>query len=339
MKTKEIVFKILNGMSLGIVIALIPGAMFNEIAKLLSLTTISSFLALSTSLACLIIGLCIAMQFKFDPISSATLAITTMIAGGAFNFTDGKLMLTGSTGDVLNAALGAFIAILIIINLQNRLKAYKLIILPLLVIVVVGTISTWTLPYSTKFTLLIGDFVNLFTTMQPLVMSVLLALFFGLLIVSPISTVAVAVAINLVGGGSAAANIGITGVALSLAILSFSTNGLGTSLAHFLGSPKIQMANFIKRPIMILPGLVSGMMASISVPFLNLVGTSKSAGFGLSGLIGPLGHLNTTGFDTKNIILVIIGFIIIPTITSFISVYLFKSKLKLVKDEDYRLSI
>lgn len=332
-------FKILNGMGLGIVIALIPGAIFGKVAELLGLSNVSMMLAISTSLMCLIIGLCIALQFKLDPISSGTLAITCMIAGGAVKMNEQKALMLAGSGDVLNTAFAAALAVAIILLIQDHLKAYKLIVLPLLVITVVGSISILTLPISMAITGLIGNIVELATTAQPIIMSILLALAFGIIIVSPISTVAIALAIELSGNGSAAANIGITGVALTFAILSYKTNGLGTSLVHFLGSPKIQMANFIKRPIMIVPGLVSGMLASIAVPVLDLVGTPRSAGFGLSGLIGPLGHLDIVGFEVANVMVAAFGFIIIPTITSFICAYVFTKHYKLVNEEYYSLDI
>lgn len=338
MNIKEKGFKILNGMSLGIVIALVPAAMFNKIAEVLGFTNLLTFFSISTSLMCLLIGFCIALQFKFDPISSASLAVATMIAGGAIRVVDGALVLNGS-GDILNSAIGATLAVAIILLLQDKLKTYKLLVLPLLVIIVVGSITQLTLAPVSQITKAIGVIINNFTLLQPFIMVVLIALSFALLIVSPISTVAIAVAIELGGGASAAANIGVTAVAISLAILSFSSNGLGTSLAHILGSPKIQMANFVKKPIMLLPGLLSAVIASIFVPILHLAGTKMSAGFGLTGLIGPLGHLEIVGVSTSSVIAAVIGFIIIPTITSFISIYIIKNKLGLVKDEYYRLNI
>lgn len=43
MNIKEKGFKILNGMSLGIVIALVPAAMFNKIAEVLGFTNLLTF--------------------------------------------------------------------------------------------------------------------------------------------------------------------------------------------------------------------------------------------------------------------------------------------------------
>lgn len=337
-KIKTNGFKILNGMSIGIVVSLIPGAMFGQIAKYLELTQISMFLNISTYLMCLLIGIGIALQYKFDAISSGALAISTMIAGGAFKgvHADGYIMLQGS-GDVLNASIGAIIAVLIIVLIQDKLKAFKLLVLPLLVILVVGIITSLTAAPIGAITAALGNMINTFTTFQPLLMSVLIALSFGIIIVSPISTVAIALLIQLTGLGSAAANLGCTGVAITLCILAYRTNGMGTALAHFIGSPKIQMANFIKSPKMLIPPLFAGFISSLSVPIFQLQGTPTSAGFGISGLIGPLGHLEMTSFSTYNLLIVGLCFFIIPTIAAFLSVYIFRDRLKVVEDEQYRL--
>lgn len=337
---KEHSLKILNGMSIGIVVALIPGAIFSQIAKMFDLSQIFLYLSVSTGLMCLFMGICIALQYKFDPISSCVLAIATFIGGGAIKGinSDGAIQWQGS-GDVINAALAAIIAITIINLLADKLKAYKLIILPTLVLISVVIVTSFTATPIGLITSTIGNIINNFTSLQPLLMSILIAVSFGIIVVSPISTVAVAMLISLSGNGSAAANIGVAGVAITLAILSYPKNGTGTSIAHFIGSPKIQMANFIKSPSMLVPALISGAISALSVPIFNLQGTPMSAGFGISGLVGPLGHLEIAGFNTQNYLISLIAFIIIPTIVSFISVYLFRNKLKFVKDEQYALNL
>lgn len=337
---KDHSLKILNGMSIGIVVALIPGAIFSQIAKMLEFSQISMYLSVSTSLMCLFMGICIALQYKFDPISSCILAISTFIGGGAIKgiTPDGILQWKGS-GDVINAALAAIIAIIIISLIGDKLKAYKLIILPTVVLVVVTIITSITAAPVGSITTNIGNLVSHFTTLQPLLMSILIALSFGIIVVSPISSVAVAMLINLSGNSSAAANLGITGVAITLAILSYKRNGMGTSLAHFLGSPKIQMANFVKKPIMLLPSIISGCICAVIVPFLNLQGTPMSAGFGISGLIGPIGHLDNAGYNMQNYLICMLAFILIPTVVSFLSVYIFRDKLKIVNDDQYKLDL
>ncbi|MDZ5000924.1 regulator, partial [Clostridium perfringens] len=157
--------------------------------------------------------------------------------------------------DVINAAITAAIAVGLVLLLGNKLKAYTILLVPAIVVIVAGTIGIVTLPYVKGITLAIGDVINKFTTLQPIVMGILISVSFAFLIVSPFSTVAVATAIALAGVGSGAANLGVVAAGFGLAIGGWKVNSFGTSIAHFLGSPKMQMANLIKKPIMMVPVL------------------------------------------------------------------------------------
>lgn len=326
--------KILTGMSIGIVVALVPSALLGEIAKALNLDMVEMITGLAGKLLAVTMGLCIAKQFDFTPIQSGTLAISTMIGAGAIKMTDGALVLAG-LGDVINAGLTATIAVLMILLIGNRLKAYTILLLPTIVITLSGYIGILTLPYIAKITGFLGDIVANFTNLQPILMGILMAIMFAFIIMSPVSSVGVAVAVSLSGIGSGTANLGICSAGFGLAILGYSVNGLGTSLAHFLGSPKMQMANLVKKPIMFIPILVNaGIMGALGAIF-NIQGTPMSAGFGISGLIGPINYLNIAGYSTGTIVTAVGIFVLAPVILSYIFKVIFMDKLKIVKPEDY----
>ncbi|MDZ4957039.1 regulator, partial [Clostridium perfringens] len=167
----------------------------------------------------------------------------------------------------LNLPLTAEIEVGLVMSLGNKLKEYTILLVPAIVVIVAGTVGIITLPYVKGITLAIGDVINKFTTLQPIVMGILIAVSFAFLIVSPFSTVAVATAIALGGIGSGAANLGVVAAGFGLAIGGWKVNSFGTSIAHFLGSPKMQMVNLVKKPIMMVPILcnaaVLGALAGI----------------------------------------------------------------------------
>lgn len=331
---REFINKILTGMSIGIVVALVPSALLGEIAKALDLQAIVQITGLAGKFLAIIMGLCIAMQFKMTPIQSGTLAITTMIGAGAIKFIDGNAVLAGM-GDVINAGLTAALATLLILFIGNKLKAYTMLLVPTIVITLVGFIGLQTLPYVSSLTGYLGEMVGMFTNLQPVLMGILIAVTFAFLIISPVSTVGVAMAISLSGIGSGAANLGICAAGFGLAIAGFKQNGLGTSAAHFLGSPKIQMANFVKKPRMILPILANAAVLGAVGALLGIEGTPQSAGFGFSGLIGPINHLNIVGYSAMNILVCTFVFCVLPVVLGFIFKYIFVDKANLVKEEDY----
>lgn len=336
MKTKEFINKVLTGMSIGIVVALVPSALLGEIAKAFELTQIIEITTLASRLLGLIIGLCVAMQFKFSPIQTGTLAITTMIGSGAFQIVDGVYTL-GGIGDVINAGLTAAITTLMLLAIGNKLKTYTILLVPTLVITVGGFLGLTMLPYVSSITTYLGEIVNAFTNFQPIIMGILIAVTFALLIISPVSTVGVAMAIQLAGIGSGAANLGICAAGFGLAIAGFKLNGLGTSAAHFLGSPKIQMANFVRKPMIILPIICNAAILGALAGMFNIQGTPFSAGFGFSGLIGPLNYLGIAGYEISNILIAVVVFFVLPIVLGFVFKLIFIDKLGLLKEEDYKI--
>ena len=71
----------------------------------------------------------------------------------------------------------------------------------------------------------------------------------------------------------------------------------------------------------------------------NIKGTAFSAGFGISGLIGPINALNHLSWNLKNILLVVTLFIVLPIVFGVITNFIFINKLVLIKEEDYKVTI
>lgn len=336
--------KVLAGLSIGIVVALVPGALLGELSKILlqyipSIQYVIDATNLAQRLLPMVIGLCVGMQFKFTPIQTASVGIATVVGSGvAVAGAKGAFAFAG-TGDVINAGLTAALAAYLVVLLGNRLKAYTILLVPTLVITIAGLAGLAVLPYVKLITTGIGSVIANFTSLQPVLMGALIAISFAILIVSPISTVAVATAINLSGVGSGAANLGIVAAGIGLAIAGWKTNSVGTAVAHFLGSPKMQMANFVKKPQMIVPVLCNAAILGALAGIFGLPGTPMSAGFGISGLIGPVNALNLMegGWNFANTAIVAVVFVAVPVVLGLLFSRLF-TKMNFVSGEDYRLN-
>ena len=345
---KVIVNNILTGLAVGAVVSLIPGALLGGILKLIIPSAPFLQPLLWATLVCnasigLVVGVMTGMFFKFSPIQSASLGLAVMIGGGVFKGmgpdpTHPALML-GGTGDVINMGLTSAVASLLILYLGDRFKAYTILVMPVLCVVVAGGFGMLTYPYVTKITGAIGVGVASLTTLQPIVMGILLAMVFSALIVSPITTVGIALAISLTGMGSAAANVGICACGFGFAIAGWSVNTHGNSLAHFIGSPKMSMANVIAKPKILVPILCSAAVSGAVAAILNVQGTPMSAGFGFSGLVGPLANLAAGGWGPMNLLYTLIAFALVPVVASFFFNWLFVKKIGLVKPEDYYIEI
>ncbi|WP_141430438.1 PTS transporter subunit IIC [Bacillus sp. 03113] len=342
---KEFFSKLLNGMSIGIVVALIPNALLGEILKLLiphfpALQHLFDITVIVMSLLPVMIGVMVGMSFKLTSIQTASVGLAAMVGGGSIQKTAEGLFALSGIGIVVNTGLTAALAVLFVQLLGDRLKAYSILIMPALSILVPGMIGYLILPFVKSSTGIIGIAIANVTTLQPVLMGVIISLIFCLIILSPLSTVGVATVISLSGIGSGAANLGIVAAGVGLALASYKANSLGTALAHVLGSPKIQMRNFFMKPKIAFPMLITAAILGALAGILNIQGTPYSAGFGLSGLVGPLNYMNLTedGWTTKNISIMVGTFFVIPIALNLGLIYIFSRKLKMIKAEDYKLN-
>lgn len=341
--TKDIIVKILNGLSTGVIVALVPGALLGGIANYLvnqypQLQITVFVLALCKSLLPAVIGLCIGIQFNLTPIQTGSMSIATFIASGVVLVSNEAFVIRG-TGDVINAGVTATIALVLIFIIKDRLKAYTVILLPVLVIVISSTIGLITLPWIREITAFVGNVVNSFSNLAPIPMGIIMGMSFALIIVSPISSVAIATAIGLTGIGAGAANLGIVGLAYTFLVIGYNANKLGTSIIHVIGIPKVQLANFIKKPKIIIPGLFSAAIMGLLATIFEIQGEPYSAGFGMCGLIGPTTALRALGESKSivSIVIIVLLYSVIPLLIALLSNFIFTKVLKLVKSEDYKL--
>ncbi len=338
MASKDFVNKVLTGISTGVIITLVPPALLGEIAKALNLDIIVEISSITQYFLSAIIGVCVAIQFKFTSLQTGSIAIATAIGSGSIAFSNKVLTITG-LGDIINAGLTATIAVLLVLLIGNRLKEFTLLLLPTIVITVSSLIGLTTLPYVRLMTGSIGDMINYFTTLQPVLMGILIAISFAILITSPISSVGVATAIGLTGISAGAANIGALASGIGLAVSSYKMNGFGTSTVLILGSPKFQIINFLKKPKIILPVIANAAILGALVGIMGIEGTTLSAGFGIVGLIGPITYLNLIGYTALNLLKTFFIFILIPIILAIFFNWIFIKITKLVKSEDYYIEV
>lgn len=345
MTAKKFTMNVLNGLAIGTVLALIPGALLGELFKaLLPIFPQGQFVldatTISNGMLGLIVGVLIGYQFKFTPIQSGSLGLAVILGGGAIHFVGDTLTITG-TGDVINMGFTGAIGAGIILLLGNRLKAYSILLIPPILLVVGGGLGYALLPAVGYITTIIGHLTAQLLSLQPIIMAVLIAIVFSILITTPITTVGIAVAISLAGVGSGAGNLGVVAAGFGLAIAGWKVNPVGVSLAHFIGSPKMSMPNVFAKPKIMLPVVCNAACLGVLAAIFNIQGTPMSAGFGFSGLVGPVNHLNLAsgGWSFGNILITTFVFLIAPVVFGFLFNYLFTKVWPIISPEDYKLHI
>ena len=327
--------KVLSGTALGIIIGLMPNAVLGSILKYFPQTNfvilLSQTVVLFQLATPLLIGALIALQFKLNPMQTAVVAGACLVGSGVTMYNaELGVYLSAGTGDIINTMLTASIAIFLILLVADRFGAVNIILSPILIGAGSGLIGLCLLPYVKSFTTLIGDGINSFTTLQPILMSLLIACSFAILIISPISTVAIGLAIQLNGLSAGSAAMGVAATTLVLVVHSLKVNKSGVTLAIALGAMKTMMPNLFRYPIILIPILFTASLSSLPVALFNVMGTASSAGFGLVGLVGPLASIDAG----LNLLTAIIVWFIVPTLSALLSLLIFEKGLKLYKKEE-----
>lgn len=216
--------KVLNGISIAVVVALVPQALLGELAKAVlpfwsGAATVLALTGLASSMLPVLIGVLVGIQFKLTPIQTAAVGIASVCGSGVAQVNpDGGFFLKG-TGLVINSGLTAALAVGLPLLIGGRLKNYSVLLLSTLSTLIAGGIG-WvvTYPIVKQLTVWLGQLVNGTTTLQPVIMSVVLSVLFSVLIVSLISTVGIATAIFIEGVASGTANLGAVAAGFTLLI-------------------------------------------------------------------------------------------------------------------------
>ncbi|WEV71169.1 PTS sugar transporter subunit IIC [Lactobacillus sp. ESL0785] len=321
---KDFFNKVLSGTATGIIVGLIPNAVLSAILKLcgnnaftLGLTHVLLVFQVATPL---LIGALIAYQFNFAPIDIAIVAGASYVGSGVTQFNaqainpatkQAGIFISAGTGDLINTMITAAIAVFLTILIGNAFGSVKIVLSP----IVVGGGSAYLgyliLPFVSKITTGLGAIIDSFTKLQPVLMCVLIAWMFALLIVTPVSTVAIGMAIQLNGIAAGAAAMGVAATTIVLVVHSWKVNKAGVTIAVALGAMKMMIPNLFRHPIIMLPIIITATVSALPVALWHICGTPASAGFGLVGIVGPLASLNA-GPNSISWLLALLAWLIIP---------------------------
>lgn len=336
---------ILAGTATGIIVGLIPNAVVSAILKLFGQNAITASIGQALLIfQCatpLLIGALIAIQFKMVPLDVAIVAAVAYVGSGVTKFVPQivnpatkaqGVFVSAGTGDLINTMITAGLTVFLLLLVGERFGSVKIVAAPIIIGVGAGWIGLLILPYVSKITTWLGNVINSFTDLQPILMCVLISCMFSILIVSPISTVAIGMAIQLNGLSAGAAAMGVAATTIVLVVHSWRTNKSGVTIAIALGAMKMMMPNLFRHPIILLPSLITAIVSAIPVALFHVSGTPASAGFGLVGIVGPLASMDA-GKYSLNFIMALLVWIVIPAIVAVICRFLFEKVLHIYDEK------
>lgn len=339
---RDFTFRVLSGVAIGIVVGLVPNAILGEFLKYLMQyhsifgTLLQVVQALQFTVPALI-GALIALKFDMTPLAIAVVSSAAYVGSGAAQFKNGAWVIAG-IGDLINTMITASIAVLFILLIEKRVGSMALIVYPTIVGGLSAFLGLLLLPYVHLITTGIGNMVNSFTELQPILMCMLISMVFSFIIISPLSTVAIAIAIGIAGLAAGSASIGISATEAVLLIGTSKVNRIAVPISIFFGGVKMMMPNMVRYPIIMLPILLTAGVSGIVGSMIGIAGTKESAGFGFIGMIGPISAFKYMQVDSVwlSIALILVAFFVVPLLIAFILDILFRKVFRLYDNEIFK---
>ncbi|WP_181349920.1 PTS transporter subunit IIC [Thalassobacillus sp. CUG 92003] len=296
----------LSYMALGLFSSLIIGLIMKTLGDQVGLTPLVEMgeLAMDSRMWGGAIGVAIAYGLKAPP-----LVIFSALLSGAF-------------GAELGGPAGSYVSALIATEFGKMISKetrVDIILTPFLTIVIGFTAASFIGPPIDAFMTGFGSIINWATLQQPFIMGIIVAVLMGWALTAPISSLAIALMLSLEGIAAGAATVGCAAQMIGFATISYRDNGIGGWLAQGIGTSMLQVANVIKKPILILPPTITGaILAPIATVWLTLENNASGAGMGTSGFVGQIMTFESMGFSWSIVWAVLILHIVAPAIISYI---------------------
>ncbi|WP_277630966.1 PTS transporter subunit IIC [Atopococcus tabaci] len=244
-------------------------------------------------------GIAVMMQANTLTIFSAMAAST--LGGGAIQIAEGGMTIIG--GEPIGALLAGTIATWVGKKVTGK-TPFDMMAIPVSALVVGGVAGVALSQVMTPLLTTISAAISSAVSGNPVVGSAVLAVVFGLLLMSPASSAALSVALALDPMSNGAMLIGTTAQYFAFSILSMRENDLGGYIAQGLCTPKVQLPNIIKNPaILIGPTLSSAICGPLATVVFGFETIPAMGGMGFAAMVAPLYVFNNNPLATFGIYL------------------------------------
>lgn len=308
-------YKASKGIASAVLVCLGIGLLLQTIGSLADIAWLTKIGSVTKTLFIPALGIGIAIALRTNSMVVICAAATAVIGGGGIIlFDDGKLSIAGGE------PVGAIIACLVTIWVGKRIAGktnFDMILTPALCLLAGGLVGLLSSVVITPILTAVSGGITSMVQSSPLLSSMVISLVFALLILSPASSAALAIALQLDPTASAAALIGCSVQFTAFAFLGFKENTWGGFFAQLFCTPKLQTPNIIKTPrIMIIPLIMSVVMAPIGILLFDIQATNEVAGLGLCAFVAPLYLVSNKGLNV--LLSFVLVSIILPALISII---------------------
>lgn len=350
-----------TGMAQGLFVTLIAGTILAQIASLIGNNYVGNTLLYIANIAKILMGAGIGVGIAYALGKNKLLTFSAAVAGMIGAWADqlvvgggGFAFITTKMGVALPGnPIGAYVVTMLVIELVELYSGktkLDIILIPLgtLLISFVGVFLAYPFIWAVNQ---LGLLIALATEATPFFMGVIIAVIMGILLTMPTSSAAIWVAVAtpvltkftqgsveynamLLAGG--AATVGCACHMVGFAVASYRENGFGGLIAQGVGTSMLQIPNIMKKPILMLPMIISSAICGplATCVFALKCGTS-GGGMGTSGLVGIIDLLTYTN-GALGIVGVFLLMIILPAILNVL-ISEFMRKKGMIKFGDMKL--
>ena len=328
-----------SGMAQGLFVTLIAGTILAQIAGWIGDNYVGNTLQYIANIAKALMGAGIGVGIAHALGKHKLLVFSAAVAGMIGAFADKLMIGSGVPMVALTAGLpgnpiGAYVVTMFAVELVG-LYAGKTKLDILLVPFGVLILSFGGIFVAYPFIWLVnqlGTLIAIATDVTPFFMGVIIAVVMGVLLTMPTSSAAIWVAVAspvlslgtggenyqamLLAGG--AATVGCACHMVGFAVASFRENGVGGLIAQGIGTSMLQIPNVMKKPIVMLPMLISSAICGpLATCLFKLKCGVSGGGMGTSGLVGVFDLFNYTQgwFGRVGILLLMV---VLPAVLNWI---------------------
>lgn len=335
----------LSGMALGLFATLIIGTIVGQIAGFIPGVAgkYMSYLAnIAKTLMGAGIGVGVACKYKATPLVTVSAAVAGLIGAFPSALAGGSSLTLGAPGNPLSSFIAAYIAIEVGLLISGK-TPIDIIVTPVLSIGSGSVIAFLTGPYIAKFTVWLGNLININVEAHPIIGGIVLSVCMGMFLTLPISSAAIGIMLGLDGVAAGAATVGCCCQMVGFAVMSYKENGFGGLISQGIGTSMLQMPNIIKNPKIWIPPIISSaLLAPLSTMVFKMHSNAVGSGMGTSGLVGQFSAYGTMVAEGREpvivlLIIILMHFILPGAVTLGIAQGMRKARW--IKDGDLKLNL
>ncbi|AZZ61472.1 PTS sugar transporter subunit IIC [Oenococcus sp. UCMA 16435] len=354
MKISDWVYTVSQGISNAVLVILGISILLNTAGNLLHWVPLQMVGILGQHLLAPAIGAGIAIQLRSTTLTTFSAMIAATVGANSIYFTEATIkatktatgwvapQLTGATivtvGQPVSAVIAGLAAALIGMWMTGK-TPLDMFIVPFCATLVGSLIGLAAASVTTPFLNWVSE--NLANTMKvnPVLGAMVVSFAWFWFLMTPASSAALAVAVNLDPISAGAALIGCCAAFSGYTAMSFNQNDPGANIAQGLITPKVQFPNIIKSPLTAIGPMISAMlMASLAVTVGGFKVPATLGGLGFSSFTAPLNILSmptNSGFSNgwSGLATMLIFGLVGPVIISWVWYKFLKSTGKTKKND------